>query len=224
MAESQKIARWRERFPVLGTLAVDDFEKLSRVIQFPVLEAGEIAYRQDWECPNYIMCIDGRTRVYKTSGSGRELLIYQVEGGGTCALTTQCLLSNTTFPAESVAETRTELAALPKNYFQQFMTEIPAFRDYVIGDYTRLLGTMFSVIDTIAFATTEQRLARRLLAESTGTAPVDKTHQQLASDIGSVREIVSRHVGDWERKGWVESSRGQIRILDRTALASRQAQ
>ncbi|QXX75032.1 Transcriptional regulator SdrP [Methylovirgula sp. HY1] len=224
MAESRKIDRWVEGFPFLRALEADQFAKLAKVVQFPVLEIGQVAYQQDWECPNYIMCVEGRTRVYKTSGAGREVLIYKVEGGGTCVLTTQCLLSNSNFPAESVAETRTELAILPKSHFHKFMAEIPAFRDYVIADYTRLLGMMFSLIDTVAFATTEQRLARRLLAEAAERRVVDKTHQQLASDIGTVREIVSRHLGDWERKGWVISNRGQIQIVDKSALASRQAQ
>lgn len=222
MAQS-RIDCWVERFPFVGGLSAEDFAKLAKVVQFPVLEAGQVAYQQEWECPNYLMCLEGRTRVYKTSSTGREMLIYKVEGGGTCVLTTQCLLSNSNFPAESVAEMRTELAALPKNYFHKFMAEIPAFRDYVISDYARLLGTMFSLVDTVAFATIEQRLAGQLLVEAAETPVVDKTHQQLASDIGTVREIVSRHLGDWERKGWIKSNRGQIQVLDRPALASRQA-
>ena len=101
------------------------------------------------------------------------------------------------------------------------MEDIPAFRTYVLADYTKLLGTMFSFVDSLAFQTIEQRLARRLLVEAGETLVVGKTHQQLASDIGSVREIVSRHLGEWERKGWIASTRGQVRIVDRAALASR---
>jgi CRP/FNR family transcriptional regulator len=138
-------------------------------------------------------------------------------------LTTQCLLSRTNFPAESVAEAKTSLAAVPARWFHTFMEELPAFRAFVIADYTKLLGTMFSFVDTLAFQTIEQRLARRLLADADKTLLVAKTHQQLASDIGSVREIVSRHLGEWERNGWVRNARGQIRILDRAALASCQA-
>ncbi|MGP8233213.1 MAG: Crp/Fnr family transcriptional regulator [Methylovirgula sp.] len=223
MVEVRKIDRWVERFPFLGTLAAKDFAQITEAVKFPVLEEGQIAYQQDWECPNFIMCIDGRTRVYKTTGTGREVLLYKVEGGGTCVLTTQCLLSNSKFPAESVAEARTELATLPKAVFHRFMAELPHFRDYVMGDYTSLLGLMFTFIDTVALATVEQRLARRILAEADATWTVAKTHQQLAADIGSVREIVSRHLGDWERKGWIKSNRGRIQVLDSHALASRQA-
>ena len=115
------------------------------------------------------------------------------------------------------------LAAVPASWFYTFMAEVPAFRDFVIADYAKLLGTMFAFVDTLAFATVEQRLARRLLAEADATLVVAKTHQQLASDIGSVREIISRHLGEWERAGWVETSRGSVRIIDRTALATRRS-
>jgi CRP/FNR family transcriptional regulator len=220
--DERRIELWKRRFPPVAALPNDDFARIARVIHFPTLAAGQVAYEQEGACENYLMCIEGRTRITKMSSAGREMLLYKVEDGGTCVLTTQCLLSRTNFPAESVAEARTELAAIPAAWFYRFMAEIPAFRDMVIADYTKLLGAMFSFVDAVAFATVEQRLARRLLIEAGETMKVGKTHQQLASDVGSVREIVSRHLGEWERHGWVRNGRGQIQILDRTALASRQ--
>ena len=208
-------------FPFVGALAAAERERLSRVVQFPILQAGQIAYELDEPCPNYLLCLEGRTRIYRTSDTGREMLLYNVEGGGTCVLTTQCLLSRSNFPAESVAERRTLLAAIPAASFHAFMAEMPAFRDFVLADYAKLLGLMLSSVDALAFQTVEQRLAHRLLAEAGEDLVIDKTHQQLASDIGSVREIVSRHLAAWEKKGWVGNSRGQVRILDRTALAMR---
>ena len=82
-----------------------------------MLEAGAIAYELQDACANYLMCIDGRTRVFRMSEGGREMLIYKVGAGGTCVLTTQCLLSGGGFPAQSIAEARTELAALPAEPF-----------------------------------------------------------------------------------------------------------
>jgi CRP/FNR family transcriptional regulator, anaerobic regulatory protein len=218
------IERWMQRFPDIAGLSRDDADRLARVVHFPTLAAGQVAYEQEGACHNYLMCIEGRTRVFKTSSAGREMLLYKVEDGGTCVLTTQCLLSRTNFPAESVAETETTLAAIPARSFHEFMAEMPGFRDLVMADYTKLLASMFAFIDTVAFATVEQRLARRLLVESGASHIVVKTHQQLASEVGSVREIVSRHLGDWERHGWVRNGRGQIQIIDRAALASRQPQ
>lgn len=220
---SRDVERWSARFPFARDLPADDHERMARVLQFPVLKPGQVAYALEAPCPNYLMCVEGRTRIYKTSDTGREMLLYNVQDGGTCVLTTQCLLSHTNFPAESVAELTTTLAAIPARWFYLFMEEMPAFRSHVLSDYTKLLGTMFSFVDSLAFQTIEQRLARRLLVDAGETLLVEKTHQQLASDIGSVREIVSRHLGDWERRGWVSNARGQVRILDRGALAARRA-
>lgn len=215
--------RATERFPVLAGLTPEQQARFMSVMHFPALAAGDIAYEIDSPCPNYLMCIEGRTRIFKTSDTGREMLLYNVEEGGTCVLTTQCLLSHTNFPAESVAERPTRLAAIPASWFHTFIAEVPAFRDFVLGDYTKLLGSMLSFVDALAFQTIEQRLARRLLVDANGAAVVEKTHQQLAADIGSVREIVSRQLGSWEKKGWVSNGRGHVRIVDAAALATRQA-
>ena len=211
--------QWIDRFPGLQRLATPHLALARQTVHFPVLEAGDVAYRQDWECPNYVMCVDGLTRVFRLSEAGRELLVYKVGTGGTCLLTTQCLLSGTRFPAESVAETRTVLAALPAATFRHLMRDSPEFRAFVLDDYSKLLTSMFSLVDELAFATLEQRLARRLLAEADANGVVAKTHQQIAADVGSVREVIGRHLADWERAGLISTQRGQVQILDRDALA-----
>ncbi len=221
MAHPQKLDRLIARFPTLRGLAPDHLEMIGSRVSFPTMRAGDTAYEPDWDCPNYLMCLDGRTRVFKMSAAGREVLIYKVVAGGTCVLTTQCLLSGGTFPAMSIAEADTTLAAVPAPVFGRLMAESDPFRALVMADYTKLLASLFLLVDEIAFAPLEQRLARRLLAESNGERIVLKTHQQLADDVGSVREMVSRHLGEWERAGWVRTGRGQIEILDRFALATR---
>jgi CRP/FNR family transcriptional regulator, anaerobic regulatory protein len=219
----QKLDRVISYFPALGALAPEHLAFLGAHLHFPTMQAGDIAYEPDQECPNYLMCLEGRTRVFKLSASGREMLIYKVVSGGTCVLTTQCLLTGGTFPAGSIAEAATTLAAIPGSAFRRLMADSDPFRAVVMTDYTRLLTSLFTLIDEVAFAPLEQRLARRLLAEAEGKEIVVKTHQQLADDVGSVREMVSRHLGEWERAGWVRTGRGHIEILDRFALASRRA-
>ena len=224
MANPHDIDRWVTRFPFLHDLAEVHRHLLFENAVFPTIEAGAVAYEEDWECPNYLMCIDGRTRVYKVSDGGREMLIYKVEAGGTCVLTTQCLLSGGTFPAQSIAEARTDLAAIPALVFRRLMAESASFSAFVIADYTKLLSSLFALVDEVAFVPLEQRLARRLLAEADACHTIVKTHQQLADDVGSVREMVSRHLGEWERAGWVRTGRGHVEILDRSALATRRVQ
>lgn len=220
MARQETMDRWEATFPVLREMSVDDLSFARANVQFPTLEAEAIAYEFEADCPNYLMCLDGRTRVFRRSDQGREVLIYKVTGGGTCVLTTQCLLSGGTFPAESIAEQKTELAAIPAGIFSELMVRSNPFRAFVLKDYSKLLSGMFSLVDEVSFATLEQKLARRLLADADDSGFVEKTHQRLASDVGSVREVISRNLGEWERAGWVRNHRGQVEILDRKALAS----
>ncbi len=113
---------------------------LRGAVRFPVLEAGATAYELGGECANYLMCIEGRTRVFRISAGGREMLIYRVGPRGTCVLTTQCLLAGGTFPAESVAEQRTVLAALPAETFRHLMAASAAFRAFVLDELRQAHG------------------------------------------------------------------------------------
>ncbi|TXM95317.1 Crp/Fnr family transcriptional regulator [Methylobacterium sp. WL116] len=220
MRSAHQVERWIERFPLIQGFSASHLQIARGTVHFPVLEAGAVAYELQGACANYLMCIDGRTRVFRMSEGGREMLIYKVGAGGTCVLTTQCLLSGDGFPAQSVAEARTELAALPADTFRQLMRESDEFRDFVLDDYTKLLSGMFDLVEEVAFAPLEQRLARRLLVEADAEGIVWKTHQQLASDVGSVREVISRLLGEWADGGLVEVRRGQVQVIDRAGLAA----
>lgn len=219
MSERTNIDRWIDRFPVMAELGAVGLEAAREAVRFPILEAGAVAYEVDGPCMDYLMCVDGRTRVFRMSEQGREMLIYKVGAGGTCVLTTQCMLSGGNFPAESVAEERTLLAALPTRTFRALMAGSEPFRRFVLDDYAKLLASLITLVDEVAFAPLEQRLARRLLAEADRDGIVVKTHQQLAADVGSVREVVSRILSHWADTGLVELGRGRIAILDRAALA-----
>ena len=214
------ITRWLNVFPELAELEPEAKSILLEATQFERLRRGDVAYYQGQICQNYVMCIEGQTRIFKTSESGREIMLYQVGPGETCVLTTSCLIAGNPFPAESTAQADVLLAALPASVFHQLMISSPKFRFYVLSNYGDLLSSLITLVDEVAFASLDLRLARRLLAEADGQRVITKTHQQLALDLGSVREVVSRYVSEWERLGWVRSSRGSIEVLDQSALAT----
>jgi CRP/FNR family transcriptional regulator len=219
MPQSALSDLWLNRFPPLRELSAEHIGLARQHLLFPELASGAVAYHQGAPCPSYVMCLEGGTRTFKTSPTGRELLIYRVGPGSTCVFTTQCLLAGGTFPAESVAEAPTRLAALPAAAFHALMADSPAFRRFVLDDYANLLNSMISLVDEVAFKSLDERLAGRLLAEADAGGVIATTHQKLADDLGSVREVISRYLGEWERQGWIETARGSIRIVDRAALA-----
>ncbi len=220
MPDQELLTRWREAFPDLPDLDPEHQAQLLGAIKFNRLSEGEIAYRVGQTCDNYVMCVEGRTRVFKTSESGREILLYQVGRGETCVLTTSCLMADRGFPAESTAESDALLAVLPAPVFHSLLQHSLPFRQFVLDNYGDLLSSLITLVDEVAFSSLDLRLARRLLAEANGQDVVMKTHQQLAQDLGSVREVISRYLREWERMGWVRSSRGTIELIDRPALTS----
>ncbi|MBK5199152.1 MAG: Crp/Fnr family transcriptional regulator [Methyloceanibacter sp.] len=220
MPNQDLISRWLASFPELTELEDEHRGELLGSTQFNRLRGGDVAYRQGQHCHAYVMCIEGQTRVFKTSESGREILLYQVGPGETCVLTTSCLMAGSSFPAESNAETDVLLAVLPASVFHRLMGVSPRFRKFVLDNYGDLLSSLIMLVDEVAFASLDLRLARRLLAEANAQGVVAKTHQQLALDLGSVREVISRYLAEWERMGWVHATRGSIEVKNRPALAS----
>lgn len=218
MLDTNLTARWLAAFPELPPIAEDHQAEMLGSVRFNRLREGDVAYRQGWPCNAYVMCIDGRTRVFKVSESGREILLYQVGAGQTCVLTTSCLIAGSPFPAESTAETDVLLAAVPAGVFLRLMAVSAPFRQFVLRNYGEAMSSLITLVDEVAFASFDLRLARRLVLDVDAQGLVHKTHQQLALDLGSVREVVSRHLREWERLGWIRVGRGSIEVVDRAAL------
>jgi CRP/FNR family transcriptional regulator, anaerobic regulatory protein len=216
--KSENIEKWFNSFPALQKLDKEHQDLLKDVVVFKQLPQGEIAYQPGWDCSNYLMCLDGQTRVYKSSESGREILLYRVSTGDTCVLTTSCLMAGSTFPAESIAEQDTLLAAIPAKDFNNLMAESIQFRQFVHDNYGDLLSDLILLVNEVAFSRVDIRLARYLLKIADSNNIVHSTQQQLALDMGSVREVISRYLNEWERQGWVDNQRGKIHLLDKDKL------
>lgn len=207
---------WLSLFPGLAELPSATVDKLVASSHFVDLNAGDIAYLEGDPCESYLMCIDGTTRVFKTSEGGREIVLYRVNPGQTCVLTTSCLLSGKSFPAQSIADADARIVAVPAAQFHATMAESAAFRRFVLDDYGKVISDLIVLVDQVAFQRLDTRLARWLLDQ--GAANITVTHQQIATGLGSVREVISRQLKEFERRGWVNLGRGEIQLSDRVAL------
>lgn len=210
--------KWLELFPGFAALDPEHMKLARGALISKRLYEGEMAYSSGAECSGYVMCLEGRTRIFKGSPSGREIMLYRVGPGETCVLTTSCLLARRGFPAESIAEAPTMLAVLPGSIFQELMAVSKPFRDMVLDNYGEAMASLIMLVDEVAFASLDLRLARKLVAEASTSRIVEATHQQLALELGSVREVITRYLREWERAGWIRNSRGSIEVVDRPAL------
>lgn len=216
--DSEKTAELKRQFPDLANLPDADMRKLVDGALHLSAKPGVYAYREGDTCKVFILRLGGCSRVQKTFESGREIMLYRVVAGEACVLTTSCLLSHTLYPAESVVEETTDDVALPADFFETMMRDSEPFRAFVLQDYGRLIGNLMSLIQEIKFQRMDVRVAKWLLDRPALDDAIESTHQRIAAELGSSREVVSRLLKDFEKRGWLELSRSQIRILEKNKL------
>lgn len=216
MQQTEITLDWLELFPDLLELESESKALLarhSRIVEAPI---GTIGYREGTPCGAYVLRLAGQSRVYKMSSSGREILLYRVTGGETCVLTTTCLLGNSDYPASTIVEEPIRDVIVPAVAFNQLMVESRVFRRFVMQNYGALISDLIVLLDEVAFHSLDVRLAKLLLDEP-GTQ-INRTHQQIADELGTAREVVSRQLKRFEQKGWVTLGRGHVELLDKAAL------
>lgn len=183
----------------------------------PLLSSGQ-------GCEALLLVARGGIRVYKQVPSGREILLYRVARGETCVLGTTCMLRQSSYPAEAIALAGTVALALPADLFRELFETEPVVRRFVLDLYAVRLEELMLLIEEIAFRKMDERLAAFLLRESEVSpgsyAPVRMTHEELATELGTVREVVSRLLHQFADEGSVVLERGRVRIQDRKKLAN----
>jgi CRP/FNR family transcriptional regulator, anaerobic regulatory protein len=170
-------------------------------------------------CQNLVLLTRGTIQVRITSEQGRELTLYHVTPGETCVMSVACLMGASHYQAEAIAETDIEGIAIGHATFDGLVATSPAFRSHILTIQSHRIFDLVGLVDEIAFHRTEARLVSRLLLLSAAGAEIVETHQQLADDIGTAREVVSRRLKRLELRGLITVERRHIRIVDRAALA-----
>jgi CRP/FNR family transcriptional regulator len=202
-------------YPVLSELPWDLQRELAwdgEPVEFP---KGEIIFDVHSPCSLFLMLTSGTIRVIISTSSGREILLYKVLEGEACVLTVSCLLGNSNYPARGLAETDLRGVVIKQNLFTRLVAGCPPFREFSFRFFGGRLTRLMTLIEEVAFGRMDQRLASLLLTKGTS---METTHQALADELGSVREVVSRLLKAFEGQGILKLERGQIRIVDEQAL------
>jgi len=180
-------------------------------IQVP---AGTELFSENAPCRGFPLVLEGEVKVSRHSGDGRSLELYRVVPGELCLVSSACLFRSQPLSASGVTTRPTTLLLIPPPIFNQWL-ETPAFRNEVLGLFAERMADLTGLIDAVAFRKLDQRLAAALLGRG---QDIGITHQQLADELGTVREIVTRLLRRFEREGWVELAREHIHIIDSAAL------
>ena len=218
--DTQNTVLWNRYFPQLMQTddpAIKRMVEKSRMLEIPpdfqVSMPGV-------ECNDYVLVVGGSIRVQIVTEKGREVVLYHVRAGEGCILTTSCLLSGTTFPAEGYTEENTAVLALPAAEFNQAIGASSHFRSFVFENFAHRLASLLTRIEQFCSPSIDRSLATTLLHLATDSnQPISATHQELANEIGTAREVVSRHLKRLEEQGLLNLGRGTIQIISPILLA-----
>ena len=180
--------------------------------------AGAVLFRPGDLAAYYLLLLRGTVRVQLVTADGHTILLYRVRPGESCTLTMSSLLGQEAYAAEGLAETEVRGLGLPTALFERLIAESHAFRQLVFAAFGRRLADLMLLLDEVAFRPMDARLAGWLLeqAGSGGFLPV--THQAIAAELGTAREVVSRRLKELARQGLVRLARGQIELADQVGL------
>ncbi|HZV54173.1 MAG TPA: Crp/Fnr family transcriptional regulator [Rhodocyclaceae bacterium] len=203
-----------ELYPVLAKLPAALGGKVLAQVQTVTVPAGAVLFDEHQPCQGFPFVLAGGIRVVKPAANGRELPLYRVLPGESCIISSSCLLGHADYNARGVTESETTLVLLPRGLFDELLAE-PAFRDFVFHLFSERIADLMQLIEEVAFRKLDQRLAGLLLGKG---RIIKATHQQLADELGSVREMVSRLLKGFAEQDLVRLSREQVEILDPAGL------
>ena len=175
---------------------------------------GALLFDVGQPCQGFPLVLDGEIKVSRQSSEGRSLELYRVVPGEICLVSSASLFGHKALAATGVTARASRLGLLPPPLFSSWLA-LPAFREAVLGLFAERMADLTALVDAVAFRRLDQRLAAALLGRG---QDVPVTHQALADELGTVREIVTRLLHRFERDGWITLSREHIHIIKSAEL------
>jgi len=202
---------WHALFP---TLASGDHQTRSvldgaRLVTMP---ADQPVFHAGSPCENYVLLLEGSVRVQVIGESGREAMLYRVLPGQSCVLTTCCILAGDDYPAEGFTESPVRALVIAKPVFDGALESAPAFRRFVFANLGGRIAEVIARMEEVTFRPIEHRLADFLLSRADERGMIQATHQEIAVELGTAREVVSRHLKRMESSGLVELGRSTVQV------------
>jgi len=209
---------WQQILPELAASSdklTKDLLDTANVISLP---KDSTVFRQGDACKNYLIVLDGKVKVFTRAENGREIVLYHLEKGDSCVLTTSCLFGNKSYPAVGETESAVTALAIPAKQFNQGLQQSSVFRELVFSAFSSHLSDLITLVEEVAFGKLDVRLAKHLLEHCDNEGIVTSTHQNIATELGSAREVISRQLKELESKAYLKINRGNIKLIDMTAI------
>lgn len=165
-------------------------------------------------CENFVVIIEGTAKVQLSTRTGREMILFRLQPGQSCALTTSCILTESPYYAEGIAETEIKLLTLPAGQFLDGLENQPKLFLNLLGNYAQRIGELTGVIDRLMSRDLNAELKDLLLERADTERTVHLSHQMIADELASSREVISRKLKALEKSGRVSLSRGRVTLTN----------
>ncbi len=212
-------------FPFFKNLSDAARKEILQVVHPVNFDKGTHLLNQGDNCKLLLLVERGGIRVHKDSGSGRGITLYTVTPGEVCSLGVSSILAEETYPAHATVDSTTDALALPSDIFRRYFGQEKSMRQYIMEVFSRRLGHLMMLVEEVAFRQMDERLAIFLMEQSAKKQgvyyPVCLTHDQIAANLGTAREVVSRLLQQFVKEGLVNLERGKVLIADPEKLKQR---
>jgi CRP/FNR family transcriptional regulator len=212
MLDEKTIKKFEKAFPFVNDAGINK-NKILNSLYHQSIQPGQIILDEVHKCTGIIFVLSGRIRIYKISEDGKEITLYRIGRGETCVLTVACLLGNgeVLFPVAAMAEQVTEAVFMSTEWFRKLFYEIPSMQKFFFSSMSAKFYSMLGLVENITFRRTSDRLIEFLITKTAGGSyPLYSTHEAIASELGTAREVISRLLKELEGQGAVSLSRGKI--------------
>lgn len=221
MLSQEHFNRIARALPILQNADQQLAHEFQKYADFTLIPAGRDVFVEGDRVDGIALLISGVVRVYKIGETGREITLYRFGLGEACILTANAILSQKYFPAIATVEQDAEAVLIPADKFRAWVRQYDLWQEFFFDQLSQRLSSLMMIVDEIAFRRMDARIASLLLSRSRIQNPICVTHQEIASELGSSREVISRLLEDFAERGILRPGRGEIEILDVEALKSR---
>ncbi len=223
MIDEESYSRIVRALPILRRADPQLAQEFRQAATYVRIRTGRDVFVEGSHVDSIALLLAGVVRVYKIGETGREITLYRFGLGESCVLTASAILNRKTFPAIATVEHDAEAVMIPAETFRSWVRRFDLWREFVFDMLSQRLASVMEIVDEVAFRRMDVRVASLLLARSRVQNPILITHQQIAAELGSSREVISRLLEDFAQRGLVQIGRGEVEVLDADALEARAA-
>ena len=206
------------QFDFLGRVDAAAAREFQQAVTYSRLPAGKRLFSEGDGAQSLALVVAGAVRVFKTGRTGREITLYRIGAGETCILSVNAILTEQPLPAAATVEKRVEAVTIAAGTLRDWVHRHELWRQFVFELISQRLLKVLNLVDDVVFSRMDARIAALLLDRSRVQNPLRITHQEIAAELGTSREVISRILEDLAGGGTLRSTRGRIEVLDAGAL------